>query len=60
MENEEPDPQVGLKATGAADGTQMRVDNLVCPMAFVNVFTPMEFEEVSYDSLALSSLPRTA
>eukprot|EP00904_Undaria_pinnatifida_P002728 jgi/Undpi1/12456/HiC_scaffold_5.g02127.m1 len=46
MENEEPDPRVGLKAAGAADGTQMRVGNLVCPMAFVNVFTPMEFEEI--------------
>lgn len=45
MEDEEHDPQGGKAA--AADDTQMRVGEFVCPMAFVNVFTPMEFEEVS-------------
>lgn len=44
MEDEEPDPRVGKKE---ANDTQMRVGKFVCPMAYANVFTPMEFEEVS-------------
>ena len=45
MEDDDPDPRVGKKEP---DDTQMRVGKLVCPMAYVNVFTPMEFEEVRW------------
>lgn len=45
MADDESDPRVGKKE---ADDTQTRVGKFVCPMAYVNVFTPMEFEEVSW------------
>lgn len=41
----DPDPRVGKKE---ADDARTRVGKFVCPMAYVNVFTPMEFEEVSW------------
>lgn len=31
---------------GATGETRMRFDSFVCPLQYINTFTPMEFEEV--------------